>query len=441
MKLNIKNVLFSMGTFVFIFCFLAISNVKAADSISSAVYLDNNSDGKVETIRLTLDEDVKTCAYEAVDWAVSVPGSINVTSINGVACTGTDEFIDVAVTAGANITGGAVVPKITYSNLTGVDGSIVLDSGVMTDKVITTTDGAKPIVVSVSPAKDSINQSLKNSIKVVFSEPIKTSTLTFATNPVVAHTPTWTVLNTTLTQAHTTYAEETKYTVTLTDLTDMAATPNSLSINPYSWSFTTAKADEANDDDDNDDEDDDDKVPGVVAPGCSGGNLFNVLTGKVCVNNTKVVGCGNRTTGFSSVTGQSCELNRVIPPVVTESEVPVVADDDSTSDTETDTDTEDLGTTTLKQGSKGEAVKALQRLLNRILNLGLVVDGNLGPKTAEVIKKWQEENGLVVDGLIGPKTKDKIRTHAKEKFNIEVKMNGNQKDNKVNGNAKIKVNQ
>ena len=64
-----------------------------------------------------------------------------------------------------------------------------------------------------------------------------------------------------------------------------------------------------------------------------------------------------------------------------------------------------LGTTTLKNGSRGEAVKELQRFLNDKLNLGLVLDGALGPKTIAVIKKWQADNGLVPDGLIGAKTK------------------------------------
>ena len=64
-----------------------------------------------------------------------------------------------------------------------------------------------------------------------------------------------------------------------------------------------------------------------------------------------------------------------------------------------------LGTTTLKNGSKGEAVKELQRFLNDKLNLGLSLDGVLGPKTITVIKQWQKDNGLVADGLIGAKTK------------------------------------
>jgi len=43
--------------------------------------------------------------------------------------------------------------------------------------------------------------------------------------------------------------------------------------------------------------------------------------------------------------------------------------------------------------------------LNAKLNLGLVIDGSLGPKTIAVIKKWQMDNGLVADGLVGAKTK------------------------------------
>lgn len=67
-----------------------------------------------------------------------------------------------------------------------------------------------------------------------------------------------------------------------------------------------------------------------------------------------------------------------------------------------------LGTTILKNGSRGENVKELQRFLNNTLNLGLVVDGILGPKTIAVIKQWQKNNNLIPDGLVGPKTKAMI---------------------------------
>ncbi len=69
-----------------------------------------------------------------------------------------------------------------------------------------------------------------------------------------------------------------------------------------------------------------------------------------------------------------------------------------------------FGAVTLKNGSRGEAVKELQKFLNQVLNLGLVIDGVLGPKTINVIKTWQKNHGLVADGLIGPKTKLKMNS-------------------------------
>lgn len=106
------------------------------------------------------------------------------------------------------------------------------------------------------------------------------------------------------------------------------------------------------------------KVTSVVEPGCSGGNKYNTSTGKLCINTVVSEAKASTTTGKYN-----------------------------------------FGTAVLKNGSKGNAVKELQRFLNDKLNLGLVLDGKLGPKTIAVIKKWQKANGLVADGLIGPKTK------------------------------------
>ncbi|TSC78087.1 MAG: penicillin-resistant DD-carboxypeptidase [Parcubacteria group bacterium Gr01-1014_24] len=106
----------------------------------------------------------------------------------------------------------------------------------------------------------------------------------------------------------------------------------------------------------------------TVSPGCSGGNKYNTSTGALCVSG-------------------------VVSPV---SAGPY-----------------NFGTTTLKSGSKGEPVKELQRFLNKVLNLGLVLDGKLGPKTIAVIKKWQKDNGLKADGLIGKKTKALMNAMAK----------------------------
>ena len=104
---------------------------------------------------------------------------------------------------------------------------------------------------------------------------------------------------------------------------------------------------------------------------------------------------------FSITSGKACAVATVTPAVPATPAVPGV----SPAVPATPAVVYNLGTTTLKNGSKGEAVKELQRFLNDKLNLGLSLDGVLGPKTITVIKQWQKDNGLVADGLIGAKTK------------------------------------
>lgn len=53
---------------------------------------------------------------------------------------------------------------------------------------------------------------------------------------------------------------------------------------------------------------------------------------------------------------------------------------------------------TLKRGSRGEDVKALQK------RLSLLADGIFGPLTEEGVKQFQASHGLTADGIVGPKT-------------------------------------
>lgn len=121
----------------------------------------------------------------------------------------------------------------------------------------------------------------------------------------------------------------------------------------------------------------------------NGSEIIVPISISITVADNVIPGCDNRTTGFSTTTGKSCVVN-----TGTLSATPIIK--------------YNFGNTILKNGSKGEAVKELQRFLNQVLNLGLVVDGKLGPKTIAVIKQWQKDNGLTADGLIGPKTKEKM---------------------------------
>jgi len=58
----------------------------------------------------------------------------------------------------------------------------------------------------------------------------------------------------------------------------------------------------------------------------------------------------------------------------------------------------------LKNGSKGNQVKTLQRLLNALGYSCGDVDGSFGPKTLAAVKKFQKAKGLEVDGYCGPLT-------------------------------------
>jgi putative chitinase len=57
---------------------------------------------------------------------------------------------------------------------------------------------------------------------------------------------------------------------------------------------------------------------------------------------------------------------------------------------------------TLRRGMKGDDVARMQKAL------GVAADGDFGPGTLTVVKKWQRANGLEADGIVGPKTQAKM---------------------------------
>lgn len=61
----------------------------------------------------------------------------------------------------------------------------------------------------------------------------------------------------------------------------------------------------------------------------------------------------------------------------------------------------------LRANSRGEQVKALQRLLVGF-GYDLKVDGAFGTITDRTVRTFQRKNGLSVDGVVGEKTWNKL---------------------------------
>ncbi|MDE5780551.1 MAG: peptidoglycan-binding protein [Lachnospiraceae bacterium] len=63
---------------------------------------------------------------------------------------------------------------------------------------------------------------------------------------------------------------------------------------------------------------------------------------------------------------------------------------------------------TLKEGSEGYRVKALQYMLNHYVSAGLTVDGKFGTGTKNAVVKFQNSKGLSADGIVGTNTWTKL---------------------------------
>lgn len=218
--------------------FLFTLSAHAADTVSSAVYEDTNSDGTIDRIRITMDENATSCTYEAGDWTVNTAGTVNI-SITGASCTGSDAFIDLAVSADASKTGGATDPVVSYSAAAGTPNSIVLASGNMTDKASQTiSDGAAPRIASSTPSASGSAAS-NVGVSVTFTEPMNTGVGTFSDNNTNGYTGSnvWSNGNMTVTRNHNVWNTGAT-TITLTSFAASSGTPTALSGNTIAFTVT-----------------------------------------------------------------------------------------------------------------------------------------------------------------------------------------------------------
>jgi zinc D-Ala-D-Ala carboxypeptidase len=59
---------------------------------------------------------------------------------------------------------------------------------------------------------------------------------------------------------------------------------------------------------------------------------------------------------------------------------------------------------TVKMGSSGDDVRAVQHLLRNAHGYDIAVDGIFGSKTQAAVTGFQKSRGLAVDGIVGPQT-------------------------------------
>lgn len=68
------------------------------------------------------------------------------------------------------------------------------------------------------------------------------------------------------------------------------------------------------------------------------------------------------------------------------------------------------GTTALREGSSGTAVKELQTMLKELSYYYGELTGNFGTLTTRAVRKFQDDNNLTVDGIAGTKTLNLLRS-------------------------------
>jgi peptidoglycan hydrolase-like protein with peptidoglycan-binding domain len=76
----------------------------------------------------------------------------------------------------------------------------------------------------------------------------------------------------------------------------------------------------------------------------------------------------------------------------------------------------------IKRGSEGEAVSQLQESLNR-LGFELEVDGQFGEATHHAVVALQVIFGEVVDGMVGPATAELIARQAEAGWSLRAARN------------------
>ncbi len=360
----------------------------AAPVILTGVFTDNNNNGAVDRIiyTTTADTGMVCTAYTGnVDMTVNTAGTVVIArnASDSCATNGTSTFTITLATPGTvNTTGGATLPVVTYTQPgNGLEDGALND--VPTKSSLTLADSALPIAVTLTPTDTAKGISRTSALSVIFSEPMTTGSLTFATSPVVTYTPTWSNGDKTVSLAHSSFPHHETYTATISAATDAAAGLNSLYGMPFSWTFTTIG------------------TPVVGSNPVEDASTTGTTVTTTTTNTTTTTANPGLTINSIPVTADAL-AQLVVTGTPTIPTVTVIDSDGSVS----------VITMTVTKKSSKANVMHLQEALNKVLAMKLskllVVDGKWGGKTEAAIKLFQKENGLKADGIFGAKSRAKM---------------------------------
>lgn len=379
-----------------------------------------------------------------VDWDGDAMSIISITSPShgSASIDGTGEYI-------------LYIPDANFSGADTLTYTITDTSGAYSTATITITihDTSAPTIVSVTPTDGTIGSAVDVPLVITFSEPMETSSLAVSTGPCGNDCPTydivWSAGDTvaTLTKSNGLFEPDTEYTVTIASTTNDVG-GNDLA-SDYTWSFSTYiplvltevtpipsrtksrnpvyyfstnedvadygefgyMAESCNsEDDDNSEVIIDPVLHTFTIKNAKVGNTyecsFQLASTLRGTSNMLLVGpftvVGNTTSGgmapriCTDEKASNYKLPNSLPCQYTQQQVTSLA-----------SNTNLVINRTLKFGTTGQDVKALQTYLNAknfIVTLAGKETTYFGAKTKAAVIQFQKAHNLLADGIVGPKT-------------------------------------
>ncbi|MCH8049263.1 Ig-like domain-containing protein, partial [Patescibacteria group bacterium] len=245
------------ATFASLFIQTPSVHAVAPTGFTSQTYEDSDGDGTIDQVVVVINggEVLTTCTVTdtevASDWTYvgnDIGGSLATTGNTHTCVLGTATVTLKITAATASTTGHTTAPTIAYNNAD-VDNSIANASGALGTVIATSlSDGAAPVVVSVSPADLATKVARNSNVVITFSEAMVT-TFDFGTEFTTSPDPgnwasSFSAGDTVVTLTHTNFACSATVTITTAEATiDAAAgTPTGLvTTGPEDgdWSFTS----------------------------------------------------------------------------------------------------------------------------------------------------------------------------------------------------------